>query len=158
LYCSREPYYLRESSPHDAVDLQRACWTGATVDAVHELLARADAHQKSNRGGGMVAVVNNKAQAFGQITVWAQVVEISDLIVAPNLRGQGIGTAMIHALIERARQFRPVVEIGVAESNPRAKALYLRLGFVPDRSLFLDLGNGREQVMYLTLNLDERVE
>ena len=46
-----------------------------------------------------------------------------------------------------------LVEIGVALSNPRAMALYQRLGFVEDRVINLDLGSGAEPVMYLKIAL-----
>ena len=48
------------------------------------------------------------------------------------------------------------IEIGAAVANPRAVALYRRLGFRDERQLFLNLGNGNEPVIYLRLELDKR--
>ena len=57
--------------------------------------------------------------------------EISALDVRPaGMRSRGIGTALI-AAAERLALARRIREIGlgVADDNPRAAALYLRLGF-----------------------------
>ncbi|MDO0931532.1 GNAT family N-acetyltransferase [Streptomyces sp. DG2A-72] len=58
--------------------------------------------------------------------------EIGALGVSEELRSQGIGTALIHAAEERVRERGiTVVGIGVAKDNPRAAALYTRLGYQP---------------------------
>jgi ribosomal protein S18 acetylase RimI-like enzyme len=50
--------------------------------------------------------------------------------VAPELRGQGLGTLLIHHLIEQARsQGFTVVALDVSSGNPRAQKLYEQLGF-----------------------------
>jgi ribosomal protein S18 acetylase RimI-like enzyme len=55
---------------------------------------------------------------------------LAHLGVAPALRGQGIGRALIEALIRRGVQAgRRRMVLDVATSNPRAQALYARLGF-----------------------------
>jgi GNAT superfamily N-acetyltransferase len=56
---------------------------------------------------------------------------ISQLSVLPHLQSCGVGTALIGALEDRARD-RGVshVDIGVADGNPRARVLYERLGYV----------------------------
>jgi GNAT superfamily N-acetyltransferase len=57
--------------------------------------------------------------------------DVSDLYVREELRGRGIGTALLHfAEAEAAR--RGYTRIGLAVNptlNPRAHALYLRLGY-----------------------------
>jgi ribosomal protein S18 acetylase RimI-like enzyme len=52
--------------------------------------------------------------------------------VTPELRGRGIGTALMHAAEELVcnRGFHSIV-LGVEESNPRARRLYERLGYEP---------------------------
>jgi ribosomal protein S18 acetylase RimI-like enzyme len=47
------------------------------------------------------------------------------------------------------------VEIGAADSNPRALALYRRLGFRDSRRVLLELGSGPELVLYLSKTLEE---
>ncbi|MEW9622755.1 GNAT family N-acetyltransferase [Rhodanobacter geophilus] len=55
---------------------------------------------------------------------------LAHLGVSPALRGQGIGQALIEELIRRGVQAgRRRMVLDVAVSNPRAQALYGRLGF-----------------------------
>jgi GNAT superfamily N-acetyltransferase len=57
---------------------------------------------------------------------------LDGLCVAPDARGQGIGSALIAALVAEARA-RGVarIRLDVIDRNPRARNLYLRHGFVP---------------------------
>jgi len=57
---------------------------------------------------------------------------LDGLFVAPAARGRGVGTALIRAVIAEAEAggLREV-RLDVIDSNPRARALYARLGFVP---------------------------
>ncbi len=145
-------YQLRIARPQDASELHNACWPERSVEAVRELLERVDGAAKRNRGLAVVAANEHSILGYGQLTVWPRTTEISDLIVAPNCRNSGIGSAIIAYLLDTVRSWRmSKVEIGVALSNPRALALYQRLGFVEDRIINLDLGHGPEPVMYLTL-------
>jgi GNAT superfamily N-acetyltransferase len=66
--------------------------------------------------------------------------EISALDVWPaRMRSRGIGTALI-AAAERRATSREIGEIGlgVADDNPRAAALYLRLGFTETGCCYAD--------------------
>ena len=55
---------------------------------------------------------------------------LAHLAVAPELRGRGVGRALIDQLMDRAREAgRPRAVLDVAVSNPRAEALYQRVGF-----------------------------
>ena len=58
----------------------------------------------------------------------------------------------------RAPDGKPVIgikeiEIGAAMSNPRAVALYRRLGFEDSHTMMLNLGKGKEKVLFLRLVL-----
>lgn len=54
------------------------------------------------------------------------------IFVAANARGQGVGTALLDAVIaEGARRGFASVRLDVIDSNPRARALYERYGFKP---------------------------
>jgi ribosomal protein S18 acetylase RimI-like enzyme len=148
-------YQLRPVLPQDAQDLQAVCWPERSIEAVRELLERVDGLANRKRAMGVVAYNDLGLLGYGQLTVWPRTTEISDLIVAPNSRNSGIGTAIIEYLIEQVRSLRmSEVEIGVALNNPRALALYQRLGFAEDRIITLDLGQGPEPVMYLTMRLN----
>ena len=53
------------------------------------------------------------------------------IFVANNARGQGVGTQLLNAIKQEARQRGYAsVRLDVIDTNPRAKALYLRNGFV----------------------------
>jgi len=149
-----DDYTLRPVTAQDAEGLQRDCWTDWPIEIVTEVLERVERLAGQRRGLGIVAVHGEYVLGYGQLTVWPRIGEISDLIVAPGYRSQGIGSKMIAALIDKARAWNlPVVEIGAALSNPRALALYRRLGFVEQRRIDLDLGNGPEAVIYLIKTL-----
>ncbi|MFD5327284.1 GNAT family N-acetyltransferase [Streptomyces sp. NPDC127092] len=58
--------------------------------------------------------------------------EFNGLDVREDLRGQGIGTALIRAAEELARERGGThLGLGVGHDNPRAAALYARLGYAP---------------------------
>jgi ribosomal protein S18 acetylase RimI-like enzyme len=58
-------------------------------------------------------------------------VEIAGIQVMPTFQGQGIGTQVIRALIAEARAAGVPLQLGVETDNPRARALYDRLGLKP---------------------------
>ncbi len=152
-------YQLRRSLPRDAAELQAACWPEWSLDSVRELLVRAEGITGQGRGLGVVACHGHHILGYGQLTLWPRAAEISDLIVTPAHRGNGVGTAIIEYLIDQARAWHiSCVEIGAALSNPRAMALYQRLGFAEDRIVDLDLGHGLEPVMYLSMCFDEHAD
>lgn len=56
---------------------------------------------------------------------------LDGICVADNHRGMGIGTALLDAAGARAGEFGfRAIRLSVADTNPRAEALYRRLGFV----------------------------
>lgn len=136
--------------------LYRVCWSDRPMVYTEQMVRRAQRLAQQGRGLGVVVSGRDAKvpQGYGQMTLWARGGEISDLIITPAQRGQGLGTAMIQYLVRAAREMHaPTVEIGVALSNPRALALYRRLGFVDDHTITLDLGDGLEPVLYLRLSL-----
>jgi RimJ/RimL family protein N-acetyltransferase len=66
--------------------------------------------------------------------------EINGLQVwPPRHQGQGIGTALIAEVEDRARRLGiPLIGLGVADDNPRAAALYLRLGYAFTGCRYMD--------------------
>ena len=68
--------------------------------------------------------------AFGLAWSVGEEAEIATLAVAPEARGQGLGEAILHALLERLamRGVRDVF-LEVRPSNEQARKLYQRLGF-----------------------------
>lgn len=59
---------------------------------------------------------------------------VDGLAVAADWRGRGLGTDLVTALETEARhRGYPAMRLDVADENRRARALYLRLGFIPAR-------------------------
>ncbi|GMK40278.1 N-acetyltransferase [Paenibacillus sp. CCS19] len=54
------------------------------------------------------------------------------MYTAPEVRGQGVGRALLHALIERARSCSglEIINLTVVTDNAPARSLYQSLGFV----------------------------
>ncbi|PWK83874.1 GNAT family N-acetyltransferase [Fulvimonas soli] len=72
---------------------------------------------------------------------------LAHLGVAPELRGQGIGRALVEHLLARGRALgRRRMVLDVAASNPRAQALYERLGFTVTEERRSRLANGHGAV------------
>ncbi len=148
---------VRPARLDDAIQLQQTCWPDRPVDSIIELIARTEKLAQNQRGLGAVAVCDHTACAFGMLTLWPRTAEISDLIVSPLLRDQGIGSQIIAYLTDIARRLHAqTLEIGVALTNPRALALYRRLGFSDHHTINLDLGHGLEAVLYLHKTLESR--
>ena len=122
---------IRPVTAQDAVDLQPHCaGSSVPVQASREMLERTEKLSRTQRGLGVVAERGHIACGFGMLTTWPGTAEISDLIVTEPYRNHGIGSRIIGALTEAAREIGVVqLEIGAALSNPRAMALYQRLGF-----------------------------
>lgn len=151
-----QEWRLRPVEQADAPALQSNCWPEKTVEEVESRLSYLVAMREKGRIWGIVALGGQTVVGFGQLVQWGERYEISDLVVGERWRGQGAGMALIHRLLGIARE-RGVkeVEIGGAESNPRAVALYRRLGFREQRRVLLDLGRGPEPVIYFTISLNE---
>ena len=62
------------------------------------------------------------------------VLHLDTLAVQPDVRGQGIGTQLVDAVVALANaEGKCFVTLEVEDINPRAKRLYERLGFVVDK-------------------------
>lgn len=145
---------IRPVQAADTAALAANCWPNRPLDAVRMLVLNAMKLTEHGRGVGVVALDDKHAIGYGQLTLWANCGEISDLVIAPQHRGMGIGTSIIRYLMQSARESGlPCIEIGAARSNPRALALYRRLGFCDNHEVMLNLGNGKEPVLYLQLSL-----
>lgn len=149
-------FRIRQATPADAAALCADCWPDRPLERAEELLRLAAYYAQQGAGCGAVVLAEATpgVLAYGQLLSLSRCGEISDLIVAPACRSQGIGTALIQYLVQAAQRYQMnCVEIGAALSNPRALALYQRLGFRPAYTLALDLGQGPESVRYLQLAL-----
>lgn len=68
-----------------------------------------------------------------------KIVHLHGLLIKPEEQGKGIGTEILHHLLTQYKGRMDAIELGVHESNQRAKQLYGRLGFREVRYLE-DLG------------------
>jgi GNAT superfamily N-acetyltransferase len=68
------------------------------------------------------------AVAFRLLTLYANgiVVELQELMVAPEHRGQGVGRRLVAEIVERARV---VGAVEITVPTRRAREYYLRMGF-----------------------------
>ncbi|MBN1565086.1 MAG: GNAT family N-acetyltransferase [Anaerolineae bacterium] len=149
-----KPTFIRPVKLTDARPLQMMCWPDRSLDNIAEMLQRAEKLVFNRRGLGVVAERAGTACAFGLLTLWPRTAEISDLIIHEAYRGQGIGSQIITYLELTARKLQAqILEIGVALANPRALALYRRLGFEDHHTIKIDLGDGPETVLYLYKSL-----
>lgn len=64
----------------------------------------------------------------------ADILLMDGICVAETARGMGVGTALLAAMkAEAERRGKRALRLDVIDTNPRARALYLRQGFVPQR-------------------------
>jgi ribosomal protein S18 acetylase RimI-like enzyme len=147
---------IRPVRADDARALHATCWPERGYAAVQIRVQTAIDLAERERGWGRVAEIDGEIVGYGQLGRWhrPQLGEISNLAVGEGWRGRGVGAALIEALLALAREQEiHRVEIAAARSNGRAMALYERLGFTPDREVILDLGDGAERVVYLSIEV-----
>lgn len=134
----------------DIPALHAICRPDSSLSETIELVNRAMHLTHQQRGAGLVGVVGDQPCAFGLLTRWPNVGEISDVMVREDLRGRGIGTQLIAELTQLAAQMQiQTLEIGAVASNSRALALYQRLGFVEHRRLTIQVYSQPETIIYL---------
>jgi ribosomal protein S18 acetylase RimI-like enzyme len=121
---------LRRAAASDAHSLQRTCLGDRSLAQVEERLRWCLSEREKGRLVCLVAEVNGQTVAIGQLAIRQDEGEIGSLIVAPAYRRQGIGTALVQALIEQAQQQRlHSLEITANVTRPWIRAWYERLGF-----------------------------
>ena len=78
------------------------------------------------RGRAQVAVIDDDVVGFGAAIDAGRAVHLADLFVHPERLGQGIGKALLEAVLEGAIQ-----RTTFASEDPRALPLYVRAGMQP---------------------------
>lgn len=102
----------------------------------------AQQHQVLQAGAGdtfpnaMHFVVERAAERVGALIVdfGANEVRLIYLALLPALRGQGHGRQLVQGLQQAAARAQAPLAVTVWRSNPRARAMYLALGFVVEES------------------------
>jgi ribosomal protein S18 acetylase RimI-like enzyme len=108
-------------------------WDEATVRAfVEQQYAAQDMHYREHYPGATLDVVEVDGERAGRLYVHrgAGDMRIMDIALLPAFRGRGLGTRLLHALIEEAERGALKLSIHVEVGNP-ARALYARVGFRP---------------------------
>jgi ribosomal protein S18 acetylase RimI-like enzyme len=141
---------VRKLDATDAPDLHRDCFPDQSLHEVEDYVGWCLREQAQGRLVCLVAEIEGRAIASGQLALHCGNGEIGSLIVAPSHRRQGIGTAIARALIAQARQHRVrTLEISANVESPWIRAWYERLGFTYQREhVFPD-----ERVALLTMDL-----
>jgi ribosomal protein S18 acetylase RimI-like enzyme len=96
-------------------------------DEVQESMFRD--HWARDRPGLRVLIDRDEIVAAYRVDRRAFEIYLGSIEVAPPHQGMGIGTAVIRALLADARAERKRLVLHVMKANPRALALYCRLGF-----------------------------
>lgn len=103
------------------------------------------AHLARHPDRGRVVVISEGEEAVGYVILvafWSNelgglVAVVDELYLSPSVRGRGLGTGILEAIIGgRVPGFEEVVavDLEVTPSNARARALYARLGFRPQKN------------------------
>ncbi|MCW2766241.1 MAG: hypothetical protein JWO11_2200 [Nocardioides sp.] len=85
-----------------------------------------------NVPGSLTSVIEIDGHRAGRIRVVQSPdhVELAGIQLLPAHQGHGIGTYLIEQFLVGARRAGLVARVSVEKDNPRARALYERLGFV----------------------------
>ena len=123
------PLSVRDLEPEDLPDLD---WSGGPehLRAVAEML---QASWAGELAALVVALPNGRLVASGAVDFRPNpsVGELTTLAVHERLQSLGLGTSLIAALEQRVREHgRRRARVTVEHDNPRAAALYRRLGYV----------------------------
>jgi ribosomal protein S18 acetylase RimI-like enzyme len=86
--------------------------------------ARFEIVQLDGADAGMLAVEETDAE------IWLGTIEIH-----PRFQSRGLGTELVRSLLHRAAATGKPVTLRVLHTNPRARALYERLGFQSFREI-----------------------
>jgi N-acetylglutamate synthase-like GNAT family acetyltransferase len=142
---------LRPARLADASDLHRNCFSGQSLAEVQDYLRWCLAQADKGRMVRLVVQIEGNVVANGQLTIMGRQGEIGSLIVAPEYRRQGIGQALLQALIHQAReQGLCTLEIWARADVSWLRSWYERRGFtfLGERMLPRE---GRTAVLRMTL-------
>jgi len=89
-----------------------------------------DRHYREQYDGAVYDVIEVDGRPAGRLYVarWADEIRIIDIALLPKIRGRGIGTALLHHLLDEGARTGKWVTVHVEQFNP-ARGLYERLGF-----------------------------
>ena len=119
---------VRDLEPTDLGDLD---WSGGS-EHVRAMAAALQATYTDDMAVLVVALANGRLAATGAVDFRPDPAagELTMLAVHEHLQSLGLGTRLVTALEKRIRaRGRRTARLTVEHDNPRARALYLRLGY-----------------------------
>jgi GNAT superfamily N-acetyltransferase len=124
-----------------AEELAQVDWPDAQKDAFLTMQFDAQhAYYQENYPHAAFDLILLDDQPIGRLYLdqWDDQIRIVDIALLPEQRGQGIGTALLRAILDQGRQLALPVTIHVERFNP-ALRLYDRLGFrtIEDKGVYL---------------------
>ncbi|MHC4713751.1 MAG: GNAT family N-acetyltransferase [Planctomycetota bacterium] len=114
-------YGVRKAAYSEYVQ-QAGGWDDVEQRRLHERRFRTQDFRVINVGGEDVGIMS--------VVVSADCLKVNQLFVLPQHQGRGIGRRCMRLAMERARRRGLPVRLRVMKVNPRARALYERLGLV----------------------------
>lgn len=128
-------YQLRPAVPEDH-DWIYACKAASVRPYVEPIWGWDEAFQRRDFDGdfgsiGQFSVIEAAGQPIGFLQVLEEkdCVEVAELHLVSDCRGQGIGSSILRRLLNQCRNQGRTLRLGCFKENHRAKALYQRLGF-----------------------------
>ena len=128
-------YQLRPAVPEDR-DWIYACKAASVRPCVEPIWGWDEAFQRRDFDGdfgsiGQFSVIEAAGQPIGFLQVLEEkdCVEVAELHLVPDCRGQGIGSSILRRLLADCGNRGRTLRLGCFKENHRAKALYQRLGF-----------------------------
>ena len=128
-------YQLRPAVPEDR-DWIYACKAASVRPYVEPICGGHEAFQRRDFDGdfgsiGQFSVIEAAGQPIGFLQVLEEkdCVEVAELHLVSDCRGQGIGSSILRRLLADCGNRGRTLRLGCFKENHRAKALYQRLGF-----------------------------
>jgi GNAT superfamily N-acetyltransferase len=128
-----EPFLITLYAGTREEELQRTPWSAAQKDAfVRMQFVAQHQHYQKHYARASYDIVMRRGVPIGRLYVDrdGEDILLIDIVLAPGARGAGIGTEVVRALQEEAREAGKPLALYVEKFN-RARTLYDRLGFMP---------------------------
>ena len=121
---------LRPVQPSDVSDLRKNCFPDLSLSVVLDYVRWCLLQMDKGRMLRLVVEADGQVVANGQLTIRRSWGEIGSLIVAPRYRRQGIGKALLGALVKEAHKRQVhTLEILADPAVPWLQAWYQEHGF-----------------------------
>lgn len=128
-------YRLRPAVPEDH-DWIYTCKAASVRPYVESIWGWDEAFQQRDFDRDFVSIgqfrvieTAGKPLGFLQVLESENCVELAELHLLPDCRGQGIGSCVLRSLLAHCRERGCTLRLGCFKQNDRAQAFYRRLGF-----------------------------